>query len=108
MRAARTFIGSYETVAKTLDAFNDVGLDGIMMTFDDFVAGIETFGKRILPLMKCRSTRRRPGKRTPNTRTDEARQPKRKGPRGGRAEERDDGRIHIRAPDHTPKLRARA
>ena len=47
-------IGSYETVARTLDAFSDVGLNGVMLTFDDFVSGIETFGQRILPLMKCR------------------------------------------------------
>src|SRR6202000_3337374 len=47
-------IGSYETVAKTLDGFAEAGIDGVMMTFDDFVAGIETFGKHILPLMKCR------------------------------------------------------
>ena len=26
-----------------------------MMTFDDFVIGMEQFGTRILPLMKCRS-----------------------------------------------------
>ena len=26
-----------------------------MMTFDDFVGGIEHFGTRILPLMRCRA-----------------------------------------------------
>jgi hypothetical protein len=25
-----------------------------MMTFDDFVQGMENFGTRILPLMRCR------------------------------------------------------
>jgi pyrimidine oxygenase len=31
------------------------GVDGAMMTFDDFVIGMEQFGTRIQPLMKCRS-----------------------------------------------------
>jgi pyrimidine oxygenase len=26
---------------------------GVMLAFDDFVVGIEQFGTRILPLMKC-------------------------------------------------------
>ena len=27
---------------------------GVMLTFDDFVIGMEQFGTRILPLMRCR------------------------------------------------------
>jgi pyrimidine oxygenase len=30
------------------------GVQGVMMTFDDFVEGMETFGTRILPLMRSR------------------------------------------------------
>jgi pyrimidine oxygenase len=30
------------------------GVDGVMLTFDDFVIGMEQFGTRILPLMRCR------------------------------------------------------
>jgi pyrimidine oxygenase len=30
------------------------GVQGVMMTFDDFVIGMEQFGTRILPLMRCR------------------------------------------------------
>ena len=30
------------------------GVAGVMMTFDDFVIGMEQFGTRILPLMRCR------------------------------------------------------
>ena len=30
------------------------GVHGVMMTFDDFVIGMEQFGTRILPLMRCR------------------------------------------------------
>ena len=32
------------------------GVGGAMMTFDDFVIGMEQFGTRILPLMTCRTT----------------------------------------------------
>ena len=31
------------------------GVTGVMMTFDDFVIGMEQFGTRILPLMRCRN-----------------------------------------------------
>jgi pyrimidine oxygenase len=30
-----------------------------MLTFDDFIIGMEQFGTRILPLMRCRSNVRR-------------------------------------------------
>jgi hypothetical protein len=40
-----------------LDELADVpGVRGVMMTFDDFVIGMEQFGTRILPLMRCRQT----------------------------------------------------
>jgi pyrimidine oxygenase len=48
--------GSYATIARLLDEVATVpGVKGVMMTFDDFVIGMEQFGTRILPLMKCRS-----------------------------------------------------
>ena len=31
------------------------GVHGVMLTFDDFVIGMEQFGTRILPLMRCRN-----------------------------------------------------
>lgn len=50
-----TLIGSFETVARLLDEAAEVpGTKGIMLTFDDFLEGMENFGKRIQPLMKCR------------------------------------------------------
>ncbi|MGW8375967.1 pyrimidine utilization protein A [Streptomyces sp. ODS28] len=53
-----TLVGSYETVARMLDEVAAVpGTDGIMLVFDDFVEGIENFGTRIQPLMKCRAGR---------------------------------------------------
>ena len=31
------------------------GLAGVMLTFDDFIIGIEQFGQRIQPLMRSRA-----------------------------------------------------
>jgi pyrimidine oxygenase len=48
--------GSYAKVAGLLDELAAVpGVQGAMMTFDDFVIGMEQFGTRIQPLMKSRS-----------------------------------------------------
>jgi pyrimidine oxygenase len=48
-------VGSYASVARMLDELATVpGVRGVMMTFDDFVIGMEQFGTRILPLMRCR------------------------------------------------------
>ena len=49
-------VGSYESVARMLDELATVpGVRGVMMTFDDFVIGMEQFGTRILPLLRCRN-----------------------------------------------------
>ncbi len=49
-------VGSYAKVARMLDELSEVpGVRGVMMTFDDFVIGMEQFGTRILPLMRCRN-----------------------------------------------------
>lgn len=51
-----TLVGSYASVAAMLDQVAEVpGIKGIMLTFDDFVAGIDAFGTRIQPLMKSRA-----------------------------------------------------
>ena len=43
-------IGSYATVARLLDEMAEIdGLAGVMLTFDDFVIGVEQFGQRIQP-----------------------------------------------------------
>ncbi|HEX2943071.1 MAG TPA: pyrimidine utilization protein A [Rhodopila sp.] len=50
-----TLVGSYATVARMLDEAASVpGTRGIMLTFDDFLVGIEQFGQRIQPLMQSR------------------------------------------------------
>jgi pyrimidine oxygenase len=53
-----TLVGSYPSVAKMLDEAAAVpGTKGIMLTFDDFVVGMQHFGERIQPLLKCRADR---------------------------------------------------
>lgn len=55
-----TIVGSYETCARLLDkAASAPGTKGIMLTFDDFVTGIEAFGKFVQPLMKTRADLKR-------------------------------------------------
>ena len=42
-------------VARMLDELAAVpGVRGVMLAFDDFVIGMEQFGTRIQPLMRCR------------------------------------------------------
>ena len=49
------FIGSYATIAGLLDEMAEIpGLAGVMLTFDDFLIGMEQFGQRIQPLMRSR------------------------------------------------------
>lgn len=48
-------IGSYATVARLLDELAAVpGLGGVMLTFDDFLTGLDAFGRHIQPLMPSR------------------------------------------------------
>ncbi|MBN8942886.1 MAG: pyrimidine utilization protein A [Rhizobiales bacterium] len=50
-----TLVGSYENVARMLDEVATVpGTGGVLLTFDDFIKGMDDFGKRIQPLMTSR------------------------------------------------------
>jgi pyrimidine oxygenase len=50
-----TLVGSYASVARMLDAMAAVpNTGGVLLTFDDFVEGVEAFGTRIQPLMQSR------------------------------------------------------
>ena len=50
-----TLVGSYASVAAMLDeAAAMPGVKGIMLTFDDFLVGMDAYGTRIQPLMRCR------------------------------------------------------
>ncbi|MNH31264.1 Pyrimidine monooxygenase RutA [compost metagenome] len=51
-----TLVGSYANVARMMDEIATVpGTEGVLLTFDDFVQGVEDFGERIQPLMKSRA-----------------------------------------------------
>ncbi|WP_244937360.1 LLM class flavin-dependent oxidoreductase, partial [Methylobacterium crusticola] len=53
-----TLVGSHAKVAAMLDEVAAIpGVKGIMLTFDDFLAGLEAFGTRVQPLMACRAAR---------------------------------------------------
>lgn len=49
-----TLIGSYASIASMLDEVAQEEVKGVMLTFDDFVKGVEDFGTKIQPLMKSR------------------------------------------------------
>ncbi len=51
-----TLVGSYGKIAAMLDEVAAVpGTGGVLLTFDDFVRGIEDFGTRIQPQMRSRA-----------------------------------------------------
>jgi pyrimidine oxygenase len=53
-----TLVGSYASVARMLDEAACLpGTKGLMLTFDDFLTGMEQFGQRIQPLMSSRRAR---------------------------------------------------
>jgi pyrimidine oxygenase len=50
-----TLVGSYASIAQMLDEMAEVpNTGGVLLTFDDFIEGVEAFGTRIQPLMKSR------------------------------------------------------
>lgn len=54
-----TLVGSYASVARMLDECATVpGTKGIMLTFDDFLAGMDQFGQHIQPLISAAATAR--------------------------------------------------
>ncbi|MFI1019041.1 pyrimidine utilization protein A [Streptomyces sp. NPDC020965] len=52
-----TLVGSYGSVARMLDQVSEVhGVKGIILVFDEFIEGVESFGTRIQPLMTSRAS----------------------------------------------------
>jgi pyrimidine oxygenase len=48
-------VGSYQRVADLLDMYDTIpGVKGVMLTFDDFIEGMDKFGQHIQPLMVSR------------------------------------------------------
>jgi len=53
-----TIVGSHASCARMLDEVAGMpGVAGIMLCFDDFLLGMDAFGQKIQPLMKCRQDR---------------------------------------------------
>jgi pyrimidine oxygenase len=51
-----TIVGSYASVALMLDEVATLpGVKGIMLTFDDFLTGLDKFGEKVQPLMMSRA-----------------------------------------------------
>jgi pyrimidine oxygenase len=50
-----TLVGSFASVAAMLDEIDTVpGCEGVLLTFDEFIQGMDDFGQKIQPLMKSR------------------------------------------------------
>ncbi len=65
-----TLVGSYENVARMLDEMAEVpGTEGVLLTFDDFLEGVEAFGERIQPLHEEPRARAEPRAVAGRTRT---------------------------------------
>lgn len=48
-------VGSYETVAKKIDALaTNPNIEGLLFSWPEWVSGIRTFGERVIPLLACR------------------------------------------------------
>jgi pyrimidine oxygenase len=53
-----TLVGSHASIARMLDEMAEVpNTGGVLLTFDDFIQGVEDFGTKIQPLMKSRAGR---------------------------------------------------
>ena len=51
-----TLIGSAASVAQMLDEVAAIpGVEGVLITFDDFLLGLDRFGQEIQPRMRCRA-----------------------------------------------------
>ncbi len=45
-------IGSPEDIAEQLAAISAVGIDGVIMTWPDYIDGVRRFSKEVLPLLE--------------------------------------------------------
>ena len=51
-------IGSAENIAEQLAAISRVGIDGVLMTWPDYIDGVRRFAKDVLPLLEQRGLRK--------------------------------------------------
>jgi len=50
--AGSPMIGSAESIAQQLAAISRVGIDGVLMTWPDYIDGVRRFAKDVLPLLE--------------------------------------------------------
>jgi alkanesulfonate monooxygenase SsuD/methylene tetrahydromethanopterin reductase-like flavin-dependent oxidoreductase (luciferase family) len=50
--AGHLLIGTAESIAKELAAISAVGIDGVIMTWPDYIDGVRRFNKEVLPLLE--------------------------------------------------------
>ena len=50
--AGHPLIGTAQSIAEELQRMSDVGLDGIIMTWPDYIDGVKRFTKDVLPLLE--------------------------------------------------------
>jgi dimethylsulfone monooxygenase len=50
--AGHPMIGTAESIAKELTAISSVGIDGVIMTWPDYIDGVRRFSKDVLPLLE--------------------------------------------------------
>jgi alkanesulfonate monooxygenase SsuD/methylene tetrahydromethanopterin reductase-like flavin-dependent oxidoreductase (luciferase family) len=53
----RPLLGTPEEVAEQLIEVNDIGVEGWLLTFPDYVEGLRTFGEEVLPLLEAEGIR---------------------------------------------------
>jgi len=61
--AGPALVGDAQSIAEQLAAFSSVGIDGVILTWVDFVDGVDRFNRRVLPLLE-QAGLRQPFKKT--------------------------------------------
>jgi alkanesulfonate monooxygenase SsuD/methylene tetrahydromethanopterin reductase-like flavin-dependent oxidoreductase (luciferase family) len=50
--AGHPLIGTPQSIAEELKRMSDIGLDGVIMTWPDYIDGLKRFTKDVLPLLE--------------------------------------------------------
>ena len=50
--AGPAIVGDAQSIAEQLAAISDVGIDGLILTWVDYVDGVERFNRQVLPLLE--------------------------------------------------------
>jgi alkanesulfonate monooxygenase SsuD/methylene tetrahydromethanopterin reductase-like flavin-dependent oxidoreductase (luciferase family) len=50
--AGHPLIGTAQSIAEELERMSNVGLDGVIMTWPDYIDGVKRFTREVLPLLE--------------------------------------------------------